>query len=206
MANIICFGDSITRGENDVECGGWVDRLKQYCIQEFIEAQENETCVFNMGIGGETTEGLIKRFQKELDARLSVDEPNILTLAYGANDIALINGENTVKEDRFYTNLSSCLNYALERDVKVFLINILPFIQTTKGDAGFYGKVRKLDDAERYNKRIKAISDENSQVEHVDLFSLFSETQYQDLLTYDGIHPNAKGHALIYEKMKSILL
>ena len=66
MADVYCFGDSITRGENDPLHGGWVDRLKRLFIARGLREGDEEVCVFNLGIGGETTRSLKSRFLPEL--------------------------------------------------------------------------------------------------------------------------------------------
>ena len=63
------FGDSITYGEYDGVFGGWVDILKRYALQKFHEGNGDELILFNLGIGGETTEGLLKRIPHELAAK-----------------------------------------------------------------------------------------------------------------------------------------
>lgn len=87
MTNCLFFGDSITYGEYDGILGGYVEILKRYCHAEFYNNNANEVNCFNLGIGGETTEGLIKRFEIEIKARLSPDE-NLIFFFYGANDLA----------------------------------------------------------------------------------------------------------------------
>ncbi len=90
MPNVICFGDSITRGENDHISGGWADRLKSEAIRKFLNSGDDEICVFNLGIGGETSKGLVGRFESELKPRIGIGDINLVTIAYGANDVAVI--------------------------------------------------------------------------------------------------------------------
>ena len=187
MTHIICFGDSITRGENDSEKGGWVDRLKTYCMELFLKTRKDEICVFNMGIGGETTDGLVKRFVSEFNTRLLKDGNNIITLAYGANDIALLNGKNTVSLEKFSGNLNSCIEHALKQKATVYLINILPVIEDDKNT-----KKRSLKDILRYNDALLSIA-QKQDIHFIDVHSKFDITK-ENLLTYDGVHPNAEGH------------
>lgn len=60
MINCLCFGDSITYGEYDGVSGGWTDILKRYFHSRFINENIEELNVFNLGIGGETTDGIVK--------------------------------------------------------------------------------------------------------------------------------------------------
>lgn len=95
MINCLFFGDSITYGEYDGVLGGWTDVLKRYFHSRFINENIEELNVFNLGIGGETTNGLVKRFSTEAAARTSPDQ-NLIFFAYGANDVALKEGYRMV--------------------------------------------------------------------------------------------------------------
>ncbi|MBF2709905.1 SGNH/GDSL hydrolase family protein [Flavobacterium soyangense] len=81
MTNCLFFGDSITYGVYDGILGGWVDNLKKYCHWRYCNDDSKEVSIFNMGIGGETTEGLIKRFDVEFVARKSPFD-NLIFLCY----------------------------------------------------------------------------------------------------------------------------
>lgn len=199
MTHIICFGDSITRGENDNEKGGWTDRLKAYCMELFLKNKKDEICVFNMGIGGETTEGLIKRFVNEFDTRLLKDGNNIVTLAYGANDIASLNGKNAVSIEKFRDNLNLCIDHALKHNATVYLINILPVIEDDNNT-----KKRSLKDILRYNDALLLIAQKQN-INLIDVHSKFDITK-ENLLTYDGVHPNAEGHEKIFNIIKESIL
>lgn len=64
------WGDSITWGETDPDSGGWVARLRKF----FDADEEHEISVYNLGVHGDTTADLIKRFKMpsvapEIDAR-----------------------------------------------------------------------------------------------------------------------------------------
>ncbi|SFS54093.1 GDSL-like Lipase/Acylhydrolase family protein [Zhouia amylolytica] len=199
MKHIICFGDSITRGENDRERGGWADRLKSFYMEQFLYEKDNEVCVFNMGIGGETTVGLSNRFRQELDARLLEEETNLVTLGYGANDIALVGDKHQVSIEEYTANLAQCIDYAHAKNARVFLLSIIPVITDLNT-----GKPRMLKDIILYNKLLQRLAKEKN-VTYVDLHSLF-EADTASYFTFDGVHPNAEGHSLIYEHLKSILV
>lgn len=59
VMNILVFGDSIALGLWD-ENGGWVGRLTEFLIKRSIAADLEENFeVYNLGISGDTTEGLL---------------------------------------------------------------------------------------------------------------------------------------------------
>lgn len=66
MAHYIVFGDSITYGEGDLH-GGWVQYLREELINDIV---------YNLGIDGETTTGLVNRLEKEIKPRVSEDDSN----------------------------------------------------------------------------------------------------------------------------------
>lgn len=73
MINCLCFGDSITYGEYDGVSGGWTEILKRYFHSRFINENIEELNVFNLGIGGETTDGIVKdSVQKLLHVHLRI--------------------------------------------------------------------------------------------------------------------------------------
>jgi lysophospholipase L1-like esterase len=80
---ILCFGDSITFGEGDGK--GWTGRIK-----EWFEGTDSKRRVYNLGIPGETSTDLIKRFDSECKARVNPNEASdnyIIFIAIGANDL-----------------------------------------------------------------------------------------------------------------------
>ena len=96
MTRILVFGDSIARGAVDLEKGGWVERLRIYFVNN-----SKDKSVYNLGISGDTTENLLKRFMNECKVR----EPEIIIFAIGVNDSAIIqNKNNWVSEKDFQKN------------------------------------------------------------------------------------------------------
>ncbi|MBS3797850.1 MULTISPECIES: SGNH/GDSL hydrolase family protein [unclassified Pseudoalteromonas] len=205
MTHILCFGDSITRGENDAAAGGWVDRLKAREICRFVTGSRAETCVFNMGIGGETSDGLVQRFANELAPRMASPQRTFVTLAYGANDVAITAQQRSVPLARFISNLHICIEHALDMGVQPILINILPVAQCLDGVTNNLGKRRLNTDIASYNQALAQLAEETS-VPLIDVAALFSNSRGGfGLLTADGVHPNSAGHRLLFECIDSHL-
>ncbi|MBK1897132.1 SGNH/GDSL hydrolase family protein [Chryseobacterium paridis] len=195
MIYALFFGDSITYGEYDGVFGGWVDILKRYALQKFHEGS-NEVIVYNLGIGGETTEGLIKRMPHELDARNSA-EGNVVFIAYGANDLAIKNGSQMVAPDQFRENILTAIQYAKQFTNDVYLISILPFSKNVDGVQVASGKLRTNSEVLVYNKILQDIALENSFM-YIDFYTAFLEDK-EILLSQDGVHPNEKGYGMMAE-------
>lgn len=190
------FGDSITYGEYDGVFGGWVDILKRYALQKFHEGNGDELILFNLGIGGETTEGLLERIPHELRARNSADG-NIVFLSYGANDLAVKDGVQVVDPEKFRNNIKEAVSHARRFSNKIYLVSILPFSQTIDGVVVNSGKKRINEDVVIYNQILKNIAAEDA-LTYIDFYSAFLLDK-EILLSADGVHPNEKGYGMMAE-------
>ncbi|TZF99098.1 SGNH/GDSL hydrolase family protein (plasmid) [Chryseobacterium panacisoli] len=190
------FGDSITYGEYDGVFGGWVDILKRYALQQFHEGNGDELILFNLGIGGETTEGLLKRIPHELSARNSADG-NIVFLSYGANDLAVKEGAQIVDPEKFKSNMSAAIAHAKEFSNEIYLVSILPFSEKIDGVVVSSGKKRINEDVVIYNQMLKDLAAEHS-LGYIDFYAAFLEDK-EILLSADGVHPNEKGYGMMAE-------
>lgn len=204
MASIICFGDSITRGESDAVYGGWVDRIKTRLIKQFLDTTKDRVSVFNMGISGETTDGLIQRFQHEFVTRLSDDKQNTVLFGYGANDLANEDGYFLVAIESYIDNLSHCIEFVLEKGAAVVLINITPIAAHLNGLANVNNRIRDDQTIRRYNQALLALSVKYS-VDLIDVYTPFNARK-EAYLTADGLHPNSAGHELLYQVISKSLL
>ncbi len=202
MTNCLFFGDSITYGEYDGVLGGYVEILKRYCHAEFYNNNANEVNCFNLGIGGETTEGLMKRFEIETKARFSPDE-NLIFFFYGANDLALSEGKEIVSLTDFEQNLSQVISQAKRFATEIYVISILPISKKVDGIKIPDRKFRTTQKIELYNQKLKELALQN-QIEFIDIFSRFNSTK-EEFLSKDGIHPNEKGYQFIANQIKPIV-
>ncbi|MDR6514110.1 SGNH/GDSL hydrolase family protein [Chryseobacterium camelliae] len=196
------FGDSITYGEYDSVFGGWVDILKRYALQKYHEGS-HELILFNLGIGGETTEGLIKRISHEMGARNAADG-NIVFIGYGANDLAIKNGDQMVDPELFEQNIWSAVQKARQYAEDIYLLSILPFSKRVDGVVVASGKLRTNDEAIRYNRILKKIALELEGLHYIDFHAAFEQDK-ELLLSPDGVHPNEKGYGIMAEIMIPVI-
>ena len=203
MAVIYAFGDSITYGAWDIEGGGWANRLRCYFDGLQDEDPSLYYIVYNLGIPGETTDGLVNRFELEIKARERKD--SIFVFAYGANDVALAGDKYTVAKDAFKANLSEAVAKAKNVSQKIVLVNITPVIEEVTNNTGNPLHRKRLNkDIQDYNKVIAGIgAEQNCQV--ADVNSLYIKSGCKELFDEDGLHPNAKGHEIIFEEVKKSL-
>lgn len=189
------FGDSITYGEYDGVFGGWVDILKRYALQKFNEGSK-ELILYNLGIGGETTEGLLKRLPHEISARNAADG-NIVFLGYGANDLAVKGGAQMVNGEQFKNNIVNAVRHAKQYAEEMYLVSILPFSDRVDGITAASGKLRTNTEVLAYNQILKDIADEYT-IQYIDFHTAFLPDK-EILLSEDGVHPNEKGYGLMAE-------
>jgi len=204
MLKILCFGDSITLGEKDLEQGGWADRLKKDYFAQFVDSQTQKITLYNLGIAGETTDGLVRRFDIELRARNIKNQKLIVVFAYGANDIVIHKNKNIVPESYYINNLKHCIESAKTFKADILLLNLLPIAGSIEGTVNQHGKLRFDHDIQAYNFIIKKLSHEMN-CEYLDLYASFAENNKEQYLSSDGVHPNSKGHKLLYQEIKQKL-
>ena len=190
------FGDSITYGEYDGVFGGWVDILKRYALQKYNEGSTNELILFNLGIGGETSEGLFKRIPHEMKARNSADG-NIIFIGYGANDLAVKDGNQMVDAEQFKANIEIAIQDAKLYSEDIYLVSILPISEKIDSKISTTGKIRTNEYVLVYNQILKDIATENA-LSYIDFHSAFLEDK-EILLSRDGVHPNEKGYGMMAE-------
>ncbi|AZA84262.1 peptidase [Chryseobacterium lactis] len=190
------FGDSITYGEYDGVFGGWVDILKRYALQKFHEGNGDELILFNLGIGGESTEGLLKRLPHDLSARNSQDG-NLVFLGYGANDLAIKDGAHIVNPETFKNNIKAAIQQVKPFSNDIYLVSILPVSQKIDGVVVGSGKLRTNEEVVVYNKILKDLAAEYALV-YIDFHTAFLKDK-EFLLSADGVHPNEKGYGMMAE-------
>jgi acyl-CoA thioesterase-1 len=177
---IAAWGDSITYGENDSEGLGWVGRLrKSFPVDDYVG-------VYNRGVCGDTSEGLLKRFSVEAS---SIETDKIL-FAIGINDSKFPEGQNINKVplDTFKENLLKLIQQARKFTSDIYIVSA-----TKVDESSLQSKSRFLNtEILKYNEVLKETA-QNENLKYIDVFNLLSP---EDL--YDGLHPNANGYEKLY--------
>ena len=194
MEKIICvFGDSITFGSWDPDKGGWVSRLRSY-----IESKGDEVTIYNCGVSGDNTIGLLKRFKIEAIAR----EPTIILFAIGINDSQYNKSKNNprVPINVFQGNLQKLLNQAKDFTSKVVFVGLTK-VDESKTMPIPWGPTKYYDEENvcLYDSKIKEIADKNK-FPYIKMFDLLGNKDLED-----GLHPNSEGHHKIFLKIKDTI-
>ncbi|MEI7620781.1 MAG: GDSL-type esterase/lipase family protein, partial [Candidatus Falkowbacteria bacterium] len=189
MAQIFCFGDSITYGAWDVDSSGWANQLRAYLDRKQLENDSLYFLTYNLGVPGENTNGLANRFLSETKARIKEERPedNIFIFAYGANDSTIISSQNKFRigvED-FKKNLESVIDQAKKLGSKIIILNITPVNEELTANPINKDKSRLNKYIEIYNEVIKEIAISND-IYLVDVNSAFMSGDYKSLFCEDG--------------------
>ncbi len=206
MAVIYSFGDSITYGAWGIKSSGWATLLRQH-LDELQEKNPDYYALFyNLGIPGETTAGLVKRFENETRARVRETDKAVFIFAFGANDAAFLPLENKfrVSKEEFEKNLTSVLEKASQISEKIIIVNILPVVEALNSQPR-NGKTRLNIYMQEYNGILESVAKKfNSSF--IDVHSVFMKKGYETLLIpEDGLHPNDVGHEIMFDTIKPIV-
>ncbi len=196
--NIIIFGDSITWGAWDKH-GGWAQRLKVYGNNLTASSQfKKYVSVYPLGISGDDTNTLLARLQSELSVRYDPEDENIVIVAIGINDSIrnLGSGENKVGLGTFATNLAKIKEILFNFKLSSIFVGLTSVdeskvypMEWMSGD-GYLNEV-----IEQYDTAIQDFC-EQSKIQFIEINSLFKGHEKE--LLFDGLHPNEKGHELIF--------
>lgn len=187
--NICIFGDSITEGYYDEEKGGWVNRVKK---------KLNNDKIYNLGISGNTTQDLLKRF----DSGILNKNPDIIIIAIGVNDSAILASKNNnwVAIDKFEENIVKLIKKSKKISKEIIFIGLTPCEEEKTSPIPWAPDVTyKNAFIKKYNDEIKEICKKEN-VKFIDLYDEMVKMDYKELLQ-DGLHPNANGHKWMAEKI-----
>lgn len=201
---VLVFGDSITQGFWDTE-GGWAARLRKHYDQRQLKDLKNndEPVVFNLGISGDITEGVLKRFEPELEARRWrwPQEEFSFVFAIGINDTASDSGIERSDTEKYRTQLEQLIDLGSQSSSRIMFIGLTPCVEEIVN--------QRAGEKVLSNQRIKSfdmVLAEVCEAKKVAFVPLFSKLQKElddgRRLFDDGLHPNNEGHQLIFEMVQ----
>ena len=175
---VVFMGDSITDGWDDPRYGGFFPG-KPY---------------IDRGISGQTTPQMLIRFRPDVIAL----RPKVVVILAGTNDIAGNTGPTTL--EAIEDNLASMSELARAGGIRVVLSSLLPVSDYEKRD----GKPI-IQTARRPPAEIRALNDWMRNYAaargetYLDYFSAMADDKgfLKEELSEDGLHPNAKGYAVM---------
>lgn len=178
---IVCIGDSLTYGYgvHSEEC--WVELLHRSLNIEII----------NKGVNGDTTTGILSRSHRDI---LEL-KPFYVIIMAGTNDLLL-----NYSLDNIIDNIKFILKETKSNSIIPILALQPPVIDTlAKIYWDKYIDYRKINEhLFQYAENIKTFTDEND-INVIDFYAAFINRGNTANLYSDGIHPNSKGHKLMFE-------
>ncbi len=205
MSKIIVLGDSIAYGKWD-EAGGWVQRLRSFIDKSFNIKLNKNIQVYNLGIPGEVTTRLTERANKELSDRLKLADTgknNLVITAVGINDTNDENwmtGKKTSPDD-FKMNIKSVVSIINSLESKPIILGLTP-IDEKKYSERFPNRLENKT-IQEYDQYLFEVS-KDINIPLISLFNTLKNGEYISNLI-DGIHPNSKGHEMIFQIVKEFI-
>ncbi len=172
-AVILAFGDSLTYGTN-------ADKAQSY---PSILAQLSSHSVINAGVAGELSADGLKR----LPAVLDEEQPQLLILIHGGNDIL-----RKIPHEQIVANLTAMIVEAKKRNIKVVMLGV-PALQLFSAVGLF-----SLESDPLYQQVAEA---ENVPIDLTSLPEIISSRE----LKSDEVHPNAQGYQRLADAIFTLL-
>ncbi|MRG43847.1 esterase [Chitinophaga sp. SYP-B3965] len=169
-----------------------------------LRAADNDPLVINAGVGGNNTDDLLKRIDKDCLSH----KPALTVLMAGTNDM---NSRKYIPLEQYRKNMGVLIEKIQASKSKVLLMTILPFYEPyllTRHDPAFYGTDGPAKRRAAVNETIKSLAAQYK-TELLDLGTIFEKVGKvgldKDSLIQneansqktDGIHPTANGYRFI---------
>ena len=191
---IVFFGDSITQAA--VKKGGFIDLMQTMLQQKGID-QNYE--LIGAGIGGNKIYDLYLRMEKDVIAQ----HPDVVVIWVGVNDVWHKSSFGTGTDyDKFGIFYDAVVKKIQAAGAKVIVVT-----PAAIGERNDYSNSQD-GDLNMYSNWIRKYASDRS-LGLVDLRKTFHDysvannptNEEQGILTYDRVHLNAKGNALVAEQM-----
>ena len=177
-ARVVFMGDSITDSWQNPKFGGFFPG-KPYV---------------DRGISGQTTPQMLVRFRADVIAL----HPRVVVILAGTNDLAGNTGPMSF--EAIEDNLISMAELAKTNSIKVVLASILPISDYEQRDGKpiIRSTQRPPEKIKALNEWMKAYAAQNK-LTYLDYYSAMVDEKgfLKDELSEDGLHPNAKGYAIM---------
>jgi len=153
----------------------------------------SNSAFINRGIGGQTTDEILKRFERDV-----IDiQPDVVVILAGTNDIAQNNGPVPLEVVR--DNIIEMCRQAARHDNRVVLCSILPAL-----DYPWRPGLKPAEKIIRVNAWLRSYAKEQD-ISYVDFHSEMSDDQHGMIpeLASDGVHPNENGYRLMIKVLRT---
>lgn len=192
---LICFGDSLTFGQGVPKSHRWSS----------LFAAESGWRVLNRGVCGDTTGGMLSRFQQDVISALGETPASCRVLLMGGTNDIFFSGTNTNARANF-----SAMAYQLKaHGIRPIIGTPMPvdWPQTPNRWQGLVDFHRSAGQIEAYTAWLREYC-RRSNVLLADFSAAFCQPngQIRHELLWDGIHPSEMGHRCMFNVLKGLLL
>ena len=195
MRRIFAFGDSIVAGRKLPGSQSWISRISDF----FMENYPGETLMYNLGVTGEGSAGLLERITRDLSIRTKYRLPDDFTLTFiatGLNDSKLFERRVQASYNIFESNVRKIIKISKKYSNLVVVMGLTRVSEKIPLDF-------RNQTIAGYNDILRRVSVDEGLL-FVDIFDVWPNEQ-RSVYSEDGVHPNADGHAFIFEQVLSVL-
>jgi len=206
MTHLLIFGDSIAHGAWDIK-GGWAERLREFLHKRNVSDPDFYCLVYNVGVSGDKSTDVLNRFEFETKARMKEEEEAVFIFAVGMNDSQFLRNENCfrTRPEEFRRNIKKLIVLARKFSDKIYFLGLTPVDEKITTPIPWnINKTYKNEYVKKFNNIIKSVC-KREKINFIEMFDKFMKMNYQELLE-DGLHPNSKGHQIIFEVVKDYLV
>jgi len=220
LSGLCVWGDSIAKGIVFDENRGRYAVCRENCLTKL--GREYGLTISNYSVMGQTSENGLTRMRPQ-----DLKPGQVAVVEYGGNDCDLdwkavsenpsLRQDGKVPLEQFGKNIIEMILRVREAGMKPLLVTPPPLVAqryfewvakdlNRENILRYLGDIQAIYDWQKaYADRVRDIADD-MRVRLLDIRSkLLDSGNYAELMCVDGIHPNEKGHALIYEAATALL-
>ena len=195
---VLVFGDSIGQGfYDDIDCG-WVQMLQKEYIAKAI-AGEEDVNIINLSVSGHSSQDVLSRIEPEILARKN-DEKIIIILAIGVNDSYEKSGHRRTSQTQFRENIGKIINIS-KKYGEILVLGCSAGVDDRLNPTAWNPDLRYSNDRLKLYEEILRDCAKSADAEFVPLWHIINQAQSLHEVLPDGIHPNNKGHLIIYDQV-----
>lgn len=204
IGRILVFGDSIGQGYYDAENGGWVRLLQGDFLSNCTDNPDShEINIVNLSVDGHTSQEVLQRIEFEASVRKN-SEDMLIILAIGANDSYEKRGVRRTGEDDFSSNITKII-HAAQQFGQVMIVGLSACDESRTTPCGWDANLYYTNDRIRTYDGVLQQKAREFDLPFVPLWQVTHDAQQTTDIMPDGIHPNSKGHEIIYNEVKKKL-
>ncbi|MCZ4551809.1 SGNH/GDSL hydrolase family protein [Gordonia rubripertincta] len=205
IRKVLCFGSSSMYGYGDaLGWHGWAGRLQTEFHRSNLDQDpytQPLAAFYNLSIIGSTAERLSRQIPRDIAARSPKTKLMLNILSIGLNDSAVYkSGGAVVSLDKYTSALEEVALFATAGGAKAIFIGITTFEEKKCYDFRGKGISYLKDRALEFEDAAAAVFGKHL-IPSVPLFNASLESDFDSMLSPDGLHPNFDGHEWIYARV-----